>query len=503
MTVKHIDAPSSVFDYAQGALVAQVPSFKKGLIPCTFSIMGMPVIDSLASFIEMRVAVRFLPTPYTLSLAGQPVAETVSKRTLFSDTVARQAVDLVNTSNATLGGNAYNTTDTMRMFNYLSYATTNTNYLLNFPEMYPGGTLSGLKPTTDEMTLGWAQVITLRLPLQLVNPLFQVPYIFVNETNNLQIQLDLTFNNPNELFFNPSPNEHAASVVQRWLPVTAPLYPGLPPVVANPQISEVEIAMSGFSGLMPLNWVYATQILSAEVVLFGYSNPIGNPITQTLLESRYNPETNSISDPILAYSHYTRSVVLPRGGSVTVHQSIGNIMENCLYVLGFFSNTTLNALYPQRSLYNGLVGAEVSNVNLKYGNSGVPLSIRPMNWEALASVTRQTLGKFRGYQNLNSMIFNKSAQKLKEKDSFFAFSLEMTPNTGFYVNMDNPLHIELTLSTEVASELQSVVDPLPDTAAATAPAYTITLNFIAVYQEVISVVLGESMTAGIVNIENA
>lgn len=100
---------------------------------------------------------------------------------------------MIEFTTATLGGQAMSKTNRMKYFNFLSYCGTNTNEIANFPEVYPQGTGAGVTVNTSE-------IITLRIPLVFLNPMFQLPYLFVSSTNNLEIVTQVTLGNLNYYF---------------------------------------------------------------------------------------------------------------------------------------------------------------------------------------------------------------------------------------------------------------------------------------------------------------
>ena len=365
-------------------------------------------------------------------------------------------------------------------------------------------------------TYSWfGQPLLIQIPLEDLLPVFQIPVLPLRQTNTSNINIRLRLLSPRHMFFcayylNPIT---AAAFIKSGQTISGGVAFNIDTyeeekitLIDKGQPSEKELKNAVLGG-GTLSWLksltahpfaiyesrHAFKVdfdVDCELVLHCLTTPLLNPLAQQYIMP-FVDEQNQFVAHFSDYYLFSQTI------------SLDSIRNNARFVFTpsqLFYNTTHVALFflsdpkvdeaalHQQTLPSSLSGPlpigtfssiykhahfllreniVISDFQIMLGSSCTPLFDRPLSMSEMLVATESAMMKYSPTEMFGNLMMTQS--RLHEGDAFFLFDLTHARNSGYFIDADNMIRVEGTVSIAGALEQKEVTKNLPATIRAAAP----------------------------------
>ena len=352
-------------------------------------------------------------------------------------------------------------------------------------------------------TYSWfGQPLLIQIPLEDLLPVFQIPVLPLRQTNTSNINIRLRLLSPRHMFFSAcylNPIAAAAFVKEGGLAaMTTRGGGGVAGTVAFMKAFVDEKLMAGTTDLDisdaivgggTLSWLKAVTAhpfaefvdidafqvdfdVDCELVLHCLTTPLLNPLAQQYIM----PFIDEMNQFVAHFSDYylfsqTMNLDSARTNARFVFTPTQLFYNTTHIALFFLSNppadenkikaqtlpTALSGPIPVgnfTSIYKHahfLMREEltISDFQISLGTSCTPLFDRPLSMSEMLVATESAMMKYNPNEMFGNLMMTQS--RLHEGDAFFLFDLTHARNSGYFIDADNMIRVEGTVS--LANEL--------------------------------------------------
>ena len=347
------------------------------------------------------------------------------------------------------------------------------------------------EPGADPIYSWYGDPLLIQVPLEDVLPVFQVPVIPLRQTNTSNMNVRLRLRSPRHMYFsagllNPIVNANLRSTQTE----TTPTF-GLK-LLKGDDIVKVKLNNSTQEQEFPLGriifgggtWRALTTALSTsmieysdvsafyvdfdvdcELVLHCLTTPLLNPLSQRYIEP-FIDELNQFVAHFADYYVFSQTLVHTNNANTRFVFTPSQLFYNTTHVALFFLQeppkpTDMIALptfvgstpeaYTIGSLYSHshFLLRETINIDhfqISLGSSCTPLFDRPLTMMEMVVATEEAMKKYNPAEMYGDVTFLNN--RFQEGDAFFLFDLTHARNSGFFIDADNMIRVEGTISTK-------------------------------------------------------
>lgn len=365
-------------------------------------------------------------------------------------------------------------------------------------------------------TYSWfGQPLLIQIPLEDLLPVFQIPVLPLRQTNTSNINIRLRLLSPRHMFFcayylNPIT---AAAFIKSGQTISGGVAFNIDTyeeekitLIDNGQPSEKELKNAVLGG-GTLSWLksltthpfaiyesrHAFKVdfdVDCELVLHCLTTPLLNPLAQQYIM----PFIDEMNQFVAHFSDYylfsqTLSLDTARTNARFVFTP-SQLFYNTTHVALFFLSDPKadEAALQQQPLPSSLsdplpIGTfssiykhahfllreniVISDFQIMLGSSCTPLFDRPLSMSEMLVATESAMMKYSPTEMFGNLMMTQS--RLHEGDAFFLFDLTHARNSGYFIDADNMIRVEGTVSIANALEQKEVTKNLPATIRAAAP----------------------------------
>lgn len=370
-------------------------------------------------------------------------------------------------------------------------------------------------------TYSWfGQPLLIQIPLEDLLPVFQIPVLPLRQTNTSNINIRLRLLSPRHMFFSAcylNPIAAAAFVKEGGLVSTVTGPNNVKTAAFLKAYVEEKIKQTGGTDINlkdaivgggTLSWLKAVtshpfaeftsvdafQVdfdVDCELVLHCLTTPLLNPLAQQYIM----PFVDEMNQFVAHFSDYylfsqTMSLDTARTNARFVFTPTQLFYNTTHIALFFLSNppadeTTIKTLTLPSAL-SGPVSIgnftsiykhahflmreelTISDFQISLGTSCTPLFDRPLSMSEMLVATESAMMKYNPNEMFGNLMMTQS--RLHEGDAFFLFDLTHARNSGYFIDADNMIRVEGTVSLADELNQEIIKTTLPNGPQVTQPA---------------------------------
>lgn len=373
-------------------------------------------------------------------------------------------------------------------------------------------------------TYSWfGQPLLLQIPLEDLLPVFQIPVLPLRQTNTSNINIRLRLLSPRHMFFSAcylNPIAAAAYVKEGGLVSTVTGPNNVKTAAFLKAYVEEKIKQTGSGDINlkdaivgggTLSWLKAVtshpfaefvdidafQVdfdVDCELVLHCLTTPLLNPLAQQYIM----PFVDEMNQFVAHFSDYylfsqTMSLDTARTNARFVFTPTQLFYNTTHIALFFLSNPSVDeAAINTLTLPSALSGPVsignftsiykhahflmreeliISDFQISLGTSCTPLFDRPLSMSEMLVATESAMMKYNPNEMFGNLMMTQS--RLHEGDAFFLFDLTHARNSGYFIDADNMIRVEGTVSLADELNQEIIKTALPNGPQVTQPAIRI------------------------------
>lgn len=354
-------------------------------------------------------------------------------------------------------------------------------------------------------TYSWfGEPLLIQIPLEDLLPVFQIPVLPLRQTNTSNINIRLRLLSPRHMFFSAgylNPITAAAFITQGQRIPNGSTYginvyenellkdnkgdtiPLSSAVLGGGTLSWLKSLTShAFAICGSLDAFYVDFDVDCELVLHCLTTPLLNPLAQQYIMPFIDEQNQFVahfSDYYLFSQTLSLSTVRTNARFVfTPTQLFYNTTHIALF---FLSNPPANELaLKEQDLPSALSGPipvgnftsiykhahflmredlTISDFQISLGSSCTPLFDRPLTMSEMFVATESAMMKYNPNEMFGNLMMTQS--RLHEGDAFFLFDLTHARNSGYFIDADNMIRVEGTISLNKPLVQRTVPDDIP------------------------------------------
>lgn len=383
---------------------------------------------------------------------------------------------------------------------YLS--SSNTGFFSTPSHRSPYSVSAIREPGANPVYSWYGDPLLVQVPLEDVLPVFQIPVIPLRQTNTSNMNIRLRLRSPRHMFFSAGMfNPSTSCVLQTPSATTVPFYniddlAGAEAIDVymngsdNTTKTSIQNAIVGggttmaLKSLLSISSISYTNVQSfyvdfdvdCELVLHCLTTPLLNPLTQRYIEP-FIDELNQFVAHFSDYYVYSQTIMLNEQMNTRFVFSPSQLFYNTTHVALFFlQDPPKPSVAPQLPSYVGSIpeaytiaslynhghfllreNVNISQFQILLGSSCTPLFDHPLSLAEMEAATEAAMKKYNPLEMYGDLLFINN--RLQEGDAFFLFDLTHARNSGFFIDADNMIRVEGSLSTKERLEQGPYVVP--------------------------------------------
>lgn len=331
----------------------------------------------------------------------------------------------------------------------------------------------------------YGQPLQVQIPLEDVLPVFQIPVIPLRQTNTSNINLRIRLLSPRHMFFSCcylNPNVAASYVngqsnainlqtngIQVYVEEEINLVSGSKSlqdaVLGGGTLAWLKALSSRpFCQYEDIKSFYVDFDVDCELVLHCLTTPLLNPLAQQYIEP-FIDEQNQFVAHFADYYMFSQTLQLTATTSARFVFTPSQLFYNTTHIALFFiqeppDNKVTTAVLPTDLSGPVKVGdfmsilkhghfllqenIDINQFQILLGSSCTPLFDRPLSLSEMLVATEDAMKKYNPNEMFGNVIGTQS--RLYEGDAFFLFDLTHARNSGYFIDADNMIRVEGTVS---------------------------------------------------------